>query len=172
MYAHSEALPNKVAEADARRKTYRERTRRDFYRDEVLPRNISDWHVGLHYHAGEVSPHTEVTRTTHSCRVCARSGSMGRVSINRHSGKYGEDVDCDECNATGYTWVDPLVLAGKFRSASINKAYGHLHRFDYQSARRRVNAGFPGFAWLRMQKAAIDADLTVRSMVAAMRGAA
>ena len=154
------------------RNDYRERTRRDFYRDEVLPRNISDWHVGLHYHAGEVAWHTEVTRTTRSCRVCAGSGSMGRASVHSHSGKYGEDVDCDECRGTGYTWVDPLVLAGKFRRASINKAYGHLHRFDYQSARRRVNAGFPGFAWLRMQKAAIDLGLTVRSMVATARAAA
>lgn len=154
------------------RKTYRERTRRDFYTNEVLPRNISDWHPHLYYHAGEVAWHTEVTRTTRSCRVCAGSGSMGRASVHRHSGEYGEDVDCDECQANGYTWVDPLVLAGKFRSASINKTYGHLHRFDYQSARRRVSAGYPGFAWLRMVKEAIDTDLKVRSMVATARAAA
>lgn len=154
------------------RKTYRERTRRDFYTDEVLPRNISDWRAGLYYHAGEVAWHTEVTRTTRSCRVCAGSGSMGKASVNLYSGKYGDDVDCDECQATGYTWVDPLVLAGKFRRASINKAHASLPRFDYQSARRRVKAGFPGFAWLRKQEAEIDRDLTVRSMVATARDAA
>ena len=154
------------------RKTYRERTRRDFYTDEVLPRNISDWHAGLYYHAGEVAWHTEVTRTTRSDRVCAGSGSMGKASVHLYSGKYGEDVDCDECQATGYTWVDPLVLAGKFRRASINKAHASLPRFDYQSARRRVNACPSGFAWLRMVEAAIKCDVACRGAVSAWRAAA
>lgn len=40
------------------------------------------------------------------------------------------------------------------------------------AAHRFGGAGFPGFAWIRMVEAAIDTDLTVRSMVAAARDAA
>lgn len=40
------------------------------------------------------------------------------------------------------------------------------------AAHRVFGGGFAGFAWLRKQKAAIDRDLTVRSMVATERAAA